>query len=276
MNCLELTLYPSLTLALLDGKRVKIFGVKKGVRAGEDVYISGRWYSPWKYINEADGNVRDKVQRLAERFGDCVGISISPGDEDLIFVASFLTQNTSYHTNVLRWTRAMFSKTEDLAEIAKIAPGVGRSYQLQRLPAAVEDYLTLGRPRERAALLRIRGVGPKVADLFLLFTGDTTSAPVDKHYMRIAPQAGPFGEAAGVRLLQEVYVRQMPAYTYLLEAPLIYQAGQTCRLGADPGVLVRQGRPPGGEFINATQQPPAWGGRGFCSNALGGKGQGRL
>ncbi|ABP51165.1 MAG: DNA lyase [Pyrobaculum arsenaticum] len=190
MNCLELTLYPSLTLALLDEKRVKIFGVKKGVRAGEDVYISGRWYSPWKYINEADRDVRDKVQRLAERFGDCVGISISPGDEDLIFVASFLTQNTSYHTNVLRWTRAMFSKTEDLAEIAKIAPGVGRSYQLRRLPAAVEDYLTLGRPRERAALLRIRGVGPKVADLFLLFTGDTTSAPVDKHYMRIAPKLG--------------------------------------------------------------------------------------
>lgn len=190
MSCLELTLYPSLTLALLDEKRVKIFGVKKGVKAVEDVYISGRWYRPWRYINDADSDIRDKAHRLVEKLGDCVSISVSPGDEDLIFVTAFLTQNTEYHTRVLKWTRTLFSKTEDLAQIAREAPGVGRSYQLQRLPAAVEDYLTLGRPRDRASLLRIRGVGPKVADLFLLFTGDTTSAPVDKHYMRIAPKLG--------------------------------------------------------------------------------------
>jgi hypothetical protein len=190
MNCLQLTLYPSLTLTLLDENYVKKFGVKKGTRAGEDLYISGRWYSPWRYINEADGPLRDVVHRLAEKYGDCVGISISPGDEDLIFAAAFLTQNTSYHTNVLRWTRQLFTASEDIAEMAEIAPTVGRSYQLQRLPAAIRDYLALGRPRERRELLRIRGVGPKVADLYLLFTGDTTSAPVDKHYMRIAPRLG--------------------------------------------------------------------------------------
>ncbi|MGB9705213.1 MAG: DNA lyase, partial [Pyrobaculum sp.] len=33
MNCLQLTLYPSLTLTLLDENYVKKFGVKKGTRA---------------------------------------------------------------------------------------------------------------------------------------------------------------------------------------------------------------------------------------------------
>ncbi|HII46184.1 DNA lyase [Pyrobaculum aerophilum] len=190
MNCLELTLYPSLTLALLDENYVKKFGVKKGIRADADFYISGKWYSPWKYINEVDADIRDAVQKLVEKYGDCIGISISPGDEDLIFVVAFLTQNTNYHVNVLKWARRLFSAGEDLEQLARIAPSVGRSYQLQRLPEAVSDYLTMGRPRDRITLLKIRGVGPKVADLFLLFTGDTTSAPVDKHYMRIAPGLG--------------------------------------------------------------------------------------
>jgi hypothetical protein len=125
MNCLQLTLYPSITLALLDERFVKIFGVKKGVWAGDDLYISGRWYSPWRYINDAAGDLRDAVHSLAEKYGDCVGISISPGDEDLLFIVAFLTQNTNYHTNVLKWTRALFSKTEDLAEMAEVAPSIG-------------------------------------------------------------------------------------------------------------------------------------------------------
>lgn len=134
MSCIQLTLYPSLTLTLLDENYVKNFGVKRGTRRDDDLYISGRWYSPWKYINEADGPLRDVAHRLAEKYGDCVGISISPGDEDLILVAAFPTQNTSYHTNALRWTRLLFTATEDIGEIANIAPTVGRSYQLQRLP----------------------------------------------------------------------------------------------------------------------------------------------
>lgn len=190
MNCLQLTLYPSLTLTLLNNNNVKVFGVKKGVWAGDDPYISGQWYNPWRYINDVVSDLRDKVQRLVERFGNCISISISPGDEDLLFVASFLTQNTNYHTNVLRWSRALFSRTENLIEIATYAPSIGQSYQLQKLPQAIKTYIELGRPREREELLKIPGVGPKVADLYLLFTGDVTSTPVDKHFMRLAPKLG--------------------------------------------------------------------------------------
>lgn len=191
-DCLYLTLHPSLTLALVEkvgGRYVKKFGVKKGVEVSSDVYLSGRWYSPWRYINDVDRAHVDILHKLLEKYGDCIGISISPGDEALIFTTAFLTQNTSYHVNVLRWTKAIFSTSEDPLEIARIAPAVGRSYQLQRLPKALGKYLEL-KPRRRAELLEIPGVGPKVADLYLLFTGDTTAAPVDKHLMKAAPRLG--------------------------------------------------------------------------------------
>jgi len=194
MNCLDLTLYPSLVLALLDGNYVKKFGVKKGVWAGDDIYMSGRWYSPWRYVNEVDRAAADYIQPLLEEYGDCVGISTSPGDEDLLFVVAFLTQNTNYHVNVLRWANALFSKSEDIRAAAANAPKVGRSYQLAKLPEAVADYIRLGKPRDRLTLLKIKGVGPKVADLYLLYTGDTTAAPVDKHFTRIAPRLGLKGE----------------------------------------------------------------------------------
>ncbi len=192
MNCLELTLYPSLTLTLLERRGnsyVKAFGVRKGADASADPYLSGRWYDPWRYVGEVDSDVEGAVRELLDRYGDCVGISISPGDEGLIFVAAFLTQNTTYHANVLRWTHALFSRSERLDEIAELAPSVGNSYQLRRLPAALRAYLS-ARPKDRVDLLKIPGVGPKVADLYLLFTGDVSAVPVDKHFMRQASRLG--------------------------------------------------------------------------------------
>ncbi|MFN3804630.1 MAG: DNA lyase [Pyrobaculum sp.] len=208
MNCLEATLYPSLTLALLGENYVKKFGVKKGVWAGGDIYLSGRWFTPWRHINDVDRSLLEKIQPLLERYGDCVGISISPGDEDLLFVVAFLTQNTDYHINVLRWARALFQQSEDLSQLAKMA--MGGSYQLQKLPHAITHFLELGRPRDRKTLLRIGGVGPKVADLYLLFTGEVTAAPVDKHFTRLAPRFGLAGRPPDGRYCRRYHCGYCP------------------------------------------------------------------
>ncbi len=184
MNCLDLTLYPSLTLSLVE-KHVKKFGVNKGIHVSRDVYISGKWYNPWSYINDVDRKMLDKVHLLLEKYS-CISISISPADGDLLFVTAFLTQNTDYHKNVLRWTHTIFKHTEDVRIIAEISPRVGKSYQLQKLPRAIHDFLHLGKPRDRETLLKVRGVGPKVADLYLLHTGNVTAAPVDRHFIKFA------------------------------------------------------------------------------------------
>ncbi|MBP1448484.1 MAG: endonuclease III domain-containing protein [Thermoproteus sp.] len=192
MECLRLTLYPSLVLALVEergGKYVKAFGAWKGIDVASSPELSGDWYSPWRYVGDADGRLADAVHPLLEIYGDCLGLSISPRDAGLLFVVAFLTQNTSYHVNVLRWARALFSQSEDLGRIAEEAPRVGNSYQLRRLPAAVRAYLEL-RPAARRELMQIPGVGPKTADVYLLFTGDSTAAPVDKHFLRTASRLG--------------------------------------------------------------------------------------
>jgi hypothetical protein len=91
---------------------VKKFGVRKGVDASADPRLSGGWCSPWRYVNDVDRDVEPAVWGLLDRYGDCVGLSISPGDEGLIFIAAFLAQNTAYHTNALRWTSALFSRSD--------------------------------------------------------------------------------------------------------------------------------------------------------------------
>lgn len=210
--CLELSLLPSPVLALVerrDDGYVKRFGVRKGAQIWEDPYLSGRWFDPWRYLNDVDKPLADRVHGLLEKYGDCIGISISPGDEGLIFVVSFLTQNTDYYSNVLRWTRALFERSERLEDIAAEAPKVGGSYQLRRLPRAVERYLSL-KPKTRLDLLAIEGVGPKTADLYLLYTGDTSAAPVDKHFARSASDLGLAGEPPNPRYCRRYSCAECP------------------------------------------------------------------
>jgi len=202
---------------------VKKFGVRKGVDASADPRLSGGWCSPWRYVNDVDRDVEPAVWGLLDRYGDCVDLSISPGDEGLIFIAAFLAQNTAYRTNVLRWTSALFSRSERLDEAAGLAPSVGNSYQLRRLPAALSAYLSAG-PRDRADLLRIPGVGPKVAGLYLLFTGNTSAVPVDRHLMRQAPAWG--WQAARQEILRQIRLRCLPSGVHLPEGERRPQAGQ--------------------------------------------------
>lgn len=228
MNCLDLTLYPSLTLTLVEKSGetyVKRFGVRKGVNVADDPHLSGRWFDPRRYIGDLSKDVEESVTRLLERYAGCVGLSISPGDEGLIFVAAFLTQNTSYHTNVLKWTRALFSRSEDLNDIAEAAPALGNSYQLKMLPEALREYLST-KPRTRSDLVRIRGVGAKVADLYLLFTGDTTAVPVDKHFIRYAPQLGLKGVPPRAELCARYVCEECPLRRNCLRAQASEKMGR--------------------------------------------------
>ena len=120
-------------------------------------------------------------------------LSVSPGDQDLVFAAAFLSRNTDYYANVVRWVRLL---SPDGELDPSLAVNAGRSFQLRQLPevmASLREISPLPRdPWEaRRRLLSLRWVGPKVADAFLLFTGVSTElAPADVHFLRLGVRLG--------------------------------------------------------------------------------------
>lgn len=204
---LDLTLYPSFLLALMGrgrGKYVKSYGSFKGCtlelsgrelrhNCPDDValYFSGLWYDPWKEASELSSSCYDRVRPLLDLYGDRLRLAVSPFDKPLLFAVVFMSRNTDFHTNVLRWAERLFSYSDDPYVISKLedVSWVGTSYQIRELPKALGEYLRLRREDpldERMALLKVRGVGVKTVDAYLLFTGNPWATPVDKHFIRFS------------------------------------------------------------------------------------------
>lgn len=211
---LPLTLYPSFVLALLEergGAYVKVAGRMRGCFfkvEGEYIvtncgftevsYWTGVWFLDRLRPSAVKPSLRWLVETLCEAYSS-LGLAINPFDPLHVFIPVFLSQNTSYHTNVLRWCRALWSLTDDPLEAGVRAREVSGSYQLARLYSAVkccEESLSADVWETRIALLRCKWVGPKVADAFLLFgLGDTTAVPVDKHFTALTSRLGLWRDA---------------------------------------------------------------------------------
>ncbi len=205
---LELTLMPSFTLSLFRKRRngyVKIAGRSRGAflwQEGNEVlcrgcsykeliYWTGVWFRDYKAVD-------DLSERLIEMYSG-VGLSINPYDYDLMFIPIYLSRNTDYHTNVLRWSRKIFSKARSWGEILRMdLSAMGRSFQLRQLKNAmleydksVRPYIDSGADILRRKLLSIKYVGPKTADAYLLFTGkDLSAIPIDRHFRRMLEKLG--------------------------------------------------------------------------------------
>ncbi len=212
---LELTMYPSFILVMFvrdDCWLVKRYGYAKGVKIRQmldrvhvvlphgvsvDVAreLTGLWYEPERLIEDVDARYRDIVEVLVDSCS-AIRIAISSRDPVHIFVSTFLSRNTDYYTNVIRWVQTLCELTGDDLSCLDLdtVRKVSSSYQLTELPEALRQFLS-GPLRLyldgashwdiRRELLKIRNVGPKVADAFLIFTGKTTElAPSDIHFRR--------------------------------------------------------------------------------------------
>ncbi len=215
---LDLTLYPSFVLALmepLNNGYVKVVGRGKGCKirvegrylvtdCGEEeaLYWSGAWFQEKLDPGLVRRSYRWLVEALLETY-ERLGLAVNPLEPLLMFIPIFLSQNTSYHTNVLRWCRSLWRISSDPLEISRRAADVGRSYQLARLGSAVLCAASaIGRDywRVRQKLISCKWVGPKVADAFLLFgLAVTNSVPVDKHFTRMVGRLGLWPDATPPR-----------------------------------------------------------------------------
>lgn len=209
---LNLLLYPSFTLPLfkLEGKRlVKLYGYAANtvveivggyVRCsgpGCRQEVLGYWLGQWLHSVDALGKTGGSVEALLKAYNS-VGVMASPQDVEAIAVTVFLSRNTDYHTNTVRWARKLFSECLDdrgrldITCARKILPLLGNSYQIKQLAEVLEDLLATLKQKHssiwelRYQLLRLKHVGPKTADAIILHSGLAGYAtPSDIHYERI-------------------------------------------------------------------------------------------
>ena len=223
---LSLTLAPSFVRALFEergGVYVKIAGRCRGARMwqeGEEVVGEGCgeeelqfWSGLWLDRRLVEG----KAPLLAAAHRE-LGLSVSPYDRHLIFVAVFLSRATSWEGNVLRWCRGIFSSADTLEELLELDfTRFGGSFQLRQLGSALREYAgrahALSDPWEvRRALLSVRNVGPKLADAYLLFAGlDPSAPPIDRHALRMAARLGLAGSQPRKELCARYRCPECPA-----------------------------------------------------------------
>ena len=221
---LELSLYASFSLPLFEehgeGGFTKIYGYKAGLRLRgyvgtleyegcdtlEASLLSGCWFDPLEEARKLPRRRRACFYELWQVFPG-LGIAIDPWDPKALFYSIFLSRNTDYHVNTVRWVREMALRAGGEEGISSLDPrSVGSSYQLAQLAEVREEALgVLDRlPRGldilgsegfyrsvKKDLLALPYVGPKTVHAFGLFCfGLTQLAPADRHLLRVARSLG--------------------------------------------------------------------------------------
>lgn len=210
-----LTLYPSFIYPLFEfTKRGSSYIIKKSIGAlqGSSIIVDenlvcykgldhrvveewlGLWFKPWSIIGDVEEKYLGFIENVLNKFSS-IRIAISPLDRPWVFIAVFLSHNTSFHVNTVKWIKKIGSVNP--VNPLDINPLVaGKNYQLVQLSEILDKHgiiktivssnkITSIKDawRIRMKLLEIKYVGPKTADAFLLFTTRySIFTPSDRHY----------------------------------------------------------------------------------------------
>ena len=227
---LSISIKASFSLPLFEQKDasvlVKTYGYKKGLRLEgrlglllfegcslpEASFLSGAWFDPFEGASKLRRRPRMAVYELLQVFPG-LGLAINPWDIRAMFYSIFLSRNTDYYANTVRWVREMAKKASDEDGLAELDPReFGSSYQLAQLAEIKDglgDVLALLPPGlelvgseasyslVKKRLLSLPHVGPKTVHALGLFClGLTQLAPADRHLLAMAKELGLVGEDA--------------------------------------------------------------------------------
>jgi endonuclease III-like uncharacterized protein len=218
---LEILLYPSFANPLFhvqSNRIVKLWGVCKGltiVKKGDELIAKHNDNECLNYVEEVLGiwSLHPKNSNIDEKYSEFVemlrseyswlGIATSSIDDVEIFASIFLSQNTDFHTNVVKWIQIMLMKYGKLEHVInldriEIAKEISRSYQVLNLVNALEEYLKfrnriiIGNDEDaKKLLLKIKGIGPKVSHAYLVFVKKSTIyAPIDRNLISFLSKFG--------------------------------------------------------------------------------------
>jgi len=124
--------------------------------------------------NTADGNTARAFEALSKRF------EIKP--------EVLANAETSQIEECLRVGGLYRSKAKAIKQVSRII--------LEKFHGTLKPMLTLPLEDARKALMQLPGVGPKTADVVLLFSAKQPTIPVDTHVNRVAKRLG-FAPADG-------------------------------------------------------------------------------
>lgn len=118
--------------------------------------------------NTADRNTTRAFARLSKRF------EIKP---DVLMKAE-----TNHVEDALRPAGLYRSKTKTIKQVSKII--------LENFHGSVQTILSLPLEKARKTLIQMPGIGPKTADVLLLFSAAQPTIPVDTHVNRVSKRLG--------------------------------------------------------------------------------------
>ncbi len=187
--------YCSKLLIEVEGSRARVVHEDRVCLDYAEVLL-GRWLKLDEALHDVStGSLQRIVEEVATIYG-WLGVATSPKDDIELFASIYMSRNTDYHRNVLRWMKnilQLYGTSMHVAEapIEELARRVGSSYQVIQLPTAIRAYLAsrgiaLGPSawEARRAVMSIPFAGPKVADAFMLFVRlDPRYPPIDTNFM---------------------------------------------------------------------------------------------
>ncbi|MCS7133127.1 MAG: endonuclease III [Nitrososphaeria archaeon] len=186
-----------------------------------------------------DKRVAVAVERILKNITVDV-VSFREGDPFKLLIAVILSQRTS-RENVRAALRKFERKFNDISDVARAsvreigeairraglwkqkAPRIKKIAQQLLEMGGLEKILKLPYEEARVALSSMKGIGPKTADVFLMFTRGDPVFPVDTHISRIMHRLGVAGDRDGYedlrRKLESVTPpeKRMQAHIALIE-----------------------------------------------------------
>jgi hypothetical protein len=185
-----------------------------GCSLREALVLSGAWFNLLENAKKLSRRKAFFINRFWEVFSG-LSIATNPWDLRAMLYSIFLSRNTRYHVNTVKWLRDMVIKAGDENRLAYLDPkAFGASYQLVQL-AEIKPLLdevlsetssmlkSVGFEnafsKAKARLLSIRYVGSKIVHAFGLFClGLTRLAPADRHLVLIAKSIGVIDDDAEI------------------------------------------------------------------------------
>ncbi|MEM2223410.1 MAG: hypothetical protein QXR02_02625 [Acidilobaceae archaeon] len=213
-------LYPSFALPMFsihDSIMVKDYGVCSGLRvkatssgylvSHDSVfclnyadYILGLWFDIESALRDVRSVFREVIDYLIGYYPS-YGIAVSHLDDIIVFMSIFLSKNTNYHVNTVRWVKRILASYSDPLDIIHsdledVLASIS-SIQVRELPKALRYYYSVrgsiikGGSEDSRLLLEYKGIGPKTLYSYILHVKlDSSYAPFDVNFEKFLLNLG--------------------------------------------------------------------------------------